>query len=223
MNALAQRIETVSPYSFAIESDEIADLARIYDPDVNLCLIRRDPDPEIRSFVNQFLCRDIQLELAEEIEFEHFNFSTLLAEHREIPGHSQWWRDVARLVCTYCDLSGSERVGLRLRVLEKPMCPRFHVDSVICRMVCTYGGPGTEWLPDDSVNRSKLGRGANGLPDHESGLILDESAIRAMPPYAIGLMKGERWQGNEGRGAVHRSPKLSEGQPRRLLLTMDAM
>lgn len=36
----------------------------------------------------------------------------------------------------------------------------------------------------------------------------------------VALMKGERWQGNEGRGLVHRSPALSAGQ-RRLILTLD--
>jgi hypothetical protein len=34
------------------------------------------------------------------------------------------------------------------------------------------------------------------------------------------LLKGERWQGNEGRGLVHRSPPLVAGE-RRLLLTLD--
>tara|TARA_R110000782_G_scaffold50302_3_gene109162 strand:- start:127 stop:561 length:435 start_codon:yes stop_codon:yes gene_type:complete len=36
----------------------------------------------------------------------------------------------------------------------------------------------------------------------------------------VALLKGERWQGNEGRGLVHRSPPLVAGE-RRLLLTLD--
>jgi hypothetical protein len=101
------------------------------------------------------------------------------------------------------------------------MCPRFHVDRVPCRLVCTYGGLGTEWLEDSFVERSKLGRGANGLADEESGAILDLEAIEKMPSFAIGLLKGSAWEGNELNGVVHRSPSLNAATPRRLFLSLD--
>lgn len=97
------------------------------------------------------------------------------------------------------------------------MYPRFHVDSVTCRLVCTYGAIGTEWLEDAYVDRGKLG----GLKDEQSGLILDPAAISAMPAYAVGLLKGRTWEGNEQHGAVHRSPQVNPALPRRLLLTLD--
>jgi hypothetical protein len=65
--------------------------------------------------------------------------------------------------------------------------------------------------------------GGHGLPDTDSGLITDITAIRQMPAYAVGLMKGESWEGNEGRGLVHRSPQPTALQPRRLLLTLDML
>ena len=45
------------------------------------------------------------------------------------------------------------------------MCPRFHADHLKCRLVTTYYGPATQWLPNSLVNRSKLGQGNNGLDD----------------------------------------------------------
>ncbi|WP_428354217.1 DUF1826 domain-containing protein [Methyloprofundus sp.] len=39
---------------------------------------------------------------------------------------------------------------------------------------------------------------------------------------AYALLKGERWEGNENAGLVHRSPAINEGE-RRLLLTLDFM
>jgi hypothetical protein len=131
--------------------------------------------------------------------------------------------DVEYLVGLFRDLFETEGLGLRLRTLDKAMCPRFHTDKVPVRMVCTYGGPGTEWLPEPALNRGKLGHGACGKPDKESGLILDPAAIRSMPAFAVGLMKGELWEGNAGRGAVHRSPRPTPEQPRRLLLTLDCL
>jgi hypothetical protein len=65
--------------------------------------------------------------------------------------------------------------------------------------------------------------GSGGFPDEHSGLILDKTAIRWMPAYAVGLMKGENWDGNEGQGLVHRSPQPTAVQPRRLLLTLDML
>ena len=64
----------------------------------------------------------------------------------------------------------------------------------------------------------RLGMGSCGLCDEESGLILDPDAVQTMPPYAIGLLKGSCWEGNELHGAVHRSPPITSP---RLLLTLD--
>ena len=87
-------------------------------------------------------------------------------------------------------------------------------------MITTYCGVGTEWLAHGSVDRSKLGRGNNGKPDHESGVYTDVSLINRLNYGDVALLKGEAWQGNENAGLVHRSPEVGEGQSR-LLLTLD--
>jgi len=86
--------------------------------------------------------------------------------------------------------------------------------------VTTYHGVATQWLPNESVDRSKLGRGSNGQPDSVSGLYNDESDIQKMASGDVALLKGERWSGNENRGLVHRSPVTSSNETR-LLLTLD--
>lgn len=208
----------------AVRSRHLADLASIYEPDINLCIIEREPELEIERFVHSLLAAAKPFEGARTIRFEHFDGRDLLpAAYREtVAKGDAWRRDVVGLTALFCDLFEVESVGLRWRLLDKPMCPRFHTDFVPVRMVCTYGGPGTEWLPEHAVDRRRLGAGAGGMPDESSGLIRNTAAVNRMPPYAIALMKGERWEGNEGRGAVHRSPRLADGEDaRRLLLTMD--
>jgi hypothetical protein len=102
------------------------------------------------------------------------------------------------------------------------MCPRFHVDHVICRLICTYFGSGTEWLPESSVTRSALGiidvkaDFADAIA-HNQGC---EPDIRTLREGSVGLLKGEKWPGNEGRGLVHRSPAASAEQSR-LVVTLD--
>jgi hypothetical protein len=137
-------------------------------------------------------------------------------------GYDDFCADVAHLIDVFSHLFELEHVGLRLSVLDKAMCPKFHVDHVPCRLISTYGGIGTQWLEDVFVDRRKLGSGSDGLSDEVSGLIVaDLEVISTMPTYAIGLFKGSKWEGNELHGAVHRSPKLPENAPRRLLLTLD--
>jgi hypothetical protein len=208
----------------AIETDMPADLALIYQPDVNLCVLRRRPAPWMTGFVFRLLSGPWTFERELRIDADRPAVERLLPEDvQALPGAEAWLSDVAHLVDLFRDLIEPDAIGLRLRVLDKPMCPRFHVDRVMVRLVCTYGGPGTEWLPGHAVDRTKLGHGACGQPDEASGLMLDPAARRAMPPYAVGLLKGTLWEGNEDHGAVHRSPALTAEQPRRLLLTLDPL
>lgn len=189
-------------HSRAYLSDNLADLSQIYQPTINLCLVERQVDIELKCFVEHLLKLSNPVSFLESIDFTSFNFFGLLPQAGHLPGHRAFCKDVAGLTALYCDLFELERVGLRLRTLDHAMCPKFHVDSVTCRMVCTYGNAGTEWLDDIYVDRSKLGRGARGLKDEFSGLIMDTNAIQTMPAYAIGLLKGSCWEGNEHYGAV---------------------
>ncbi|EIC27972.1 MULTISPECIES: DUF1826 domain-containing protein [Methylomicrobium] len=211
------------PTPKTVVSDCMADLARIYEDDVNLCLIRRPLPEDIEVFAHTALDANIRLETSRPVDPRCFDFSLIWPEAAGIPGYQSWTADIALLAGAFCELFGRREAGLRLRTLDKAMCPRFHVDSVAARMICSYGGSGTEWLPENALDRSKLGMGSGGQPDAQSGLMTDPAAIKQMPVFAVGLMKGEHWEGNEGRGLAHRSPMPADAQPRRLLLTLDML
>ena len=106
----------------------------------------------------------------------------------------------------------ARRVGLRLRVLDKAMCPRFHVDHVPLRLITTYAGAGSEWLREDAMPRHRLGEPAAEPTDVRE--------IGRLHAGEVALFKGEKWQGNEGAGIIHRSPQVEPGE-RRLILTLD--
>ncbi len=128
----------------------------------------------------------------------------LLREAADLHGYEAFVADVAWLVAAYTCLVGARRVGLRVRVLAGPMCPRFHVDNVPLRLLTTYAGPGSEWLRE-----------------HASELHTDQQPvdnIQCLQAGEVAVLKGEKWQGNEGAGLVHRSPS---GQQGRLLLSLD--
>lgn len=139
------------------------------------------------------------------------------------PGRERLADDLAALTELYGDLLGCAAVGLRLEVVGHAMCPRFHVDHVGIRMLCTYRGPGTEWLDEACAERAFLGARSGGLPDAVSGMIRDPAGIHAVPPCAIALLKGDLWQGNAGRGIIHRSPSVTAEQAPRVLVAIDAV
>lgn len=120
-----------------------------------------------------------------------------------------------------------EHVGVRLVPLNSAMCPRFHVDNIPVRLVSTYLGSGTQWLPQESASellpkntsasprQSRLGQAHNDNSNQEKH-------IRQMNTFDVGLLKGKAWQGHEDFAAVHRSCAVNQGD-KRVLLTLDPM
>ncbi|MAD43508.1 MAG: hypothetical protein CMI02_08280 [Oceanospirillaceae bacterium] len=121
--------------------------------------------------------------------------------------------DAVHLVTdAFSTLFDLHKVGLRLDRLDKAMCPRFHVDRVPVRLVLTFAGPATEWLSEDNLNRNLLSGAGNPCRT--------PAGIQQLQAGDIALLKGEEWDGNEGRGLVHRSPAPAHGE-KRLMLTLD--
>jgi len=128
--------------------------------------------------------------------------------------------DVAMLVELFEDLVGARHVGLRLRTLDHSMCPRFHIDRVPLRLLCTYAGPGTEWLTETDVDRRLL----RALVDEDrcDPAMRKGAVVRRAAAGQVALLKGDAWQNRQGRGAVHRSPAAQSGAAR-LLLSLEAL
>ncbi|WP_110969829.1 DUF1826 domain-containing protein [Pseudomonas huaxiensis] len=129
--------------------------------------------------------------------------------YTDLAGYDGFIADLAWLIDAYVCLLGAKSVGVRLRALERAMCPRFHVDHVPLRLITTYAGPASEWLEESAVDRRRLAQDE-----------VDSADIRQLTCGDVALFKGEKWLGNEGAGVVHRSPALANGE-RRLILTLD--
>ncbi|MBV4461183.1 DUF1826 domain-containing protein [Pseudomonas sp. COR58] len=192
------------------------DLARILEDDANLAVWQRQLPLHIADFADLLLSLEVPyaealcLELPDE-EAEP-DLSGLAGEFRDLAGHEAFVADLKWLTGAFACLLGATRIGLRLRVLDKAMCPRFHVDHVPVRLITTYAGIGSEWLSEGSMDRRLLGN-----PDAEPA---EPSRIQRLNAGEVALLKGEKWHGNEGFGLIHRSPQPAPGQ-RRLMLTLD--
>ncbi len=211
------RLKPAWPHVAQSDDAEVL-LAALHDG-INLAVWQRQLTPQVHNFVVEALASNAPLTVATSITLSDDNPSpdlrALFARLEHLPGQADFVADIEQLVAMYACLLDAGCVGLRLRVLERAMCPRWHVDKVGIRLVTTYQGPGTEWLQNDDVPRGSLG----------SPRADDWSAL---PPTgridcgSVALLKGESWPGNVGQGIVHRSPSPAMTEPR-LMLSLDCL
>ena len=123
------------------------------------------------------------------------------------PFYPYWVMDMAKICQLFCDLEQSSKVGFWLG--SKRGCSRYHIDNVPQRLLITYAGIGTEWLPDEAVDRQAF---SESKPlEH---VIKDPSAIKYMQRWDVAIFKGGE------TGLLHRSPEaaMNEGS---ILMRLD--
>ncbi|KAA0950585.1 MULTISPECIES: DUF1826 domain-containing protein [unclassified Pseudomonas] len=189
-------------------------LTDILEDGVNLALWQRQLPLHIAEFGtlllsrNEPLAESLVVELAS--EDDEPNLRSFASNFSDIEGYEGFIADVSWLISGFACLLGAKRIGVRLRLLDKAMCPRFHVDHVPVRLITTYAGIGSQWLREGVMERRHLSQ-ADAEPEHN---------IEQVHCGEVALLKGEKWHGNEGFGLIHRSPQLT-GDQRRLILTLD--
>lgn len=187
---------------------KVADLAEIFEPDMQVCTWQRPVDP----LVSRYLDSVSTLGTFQLLETLEPNRRPLLDTLPAGAGREQLLDDIVLLTNILCDLVDCPAVGLRGTRVDHAMCPKWHVDRVPIRLLCTYGGPGTEWLEEQNVPRNEL-----ALPDAQ------EAAHQQAAAGDVVLLKGSLWQGNEAKGAIHRSPSLAPSAGRRTLISIDPL
>ena len=194
-------------------------LTEIYQDVVNIAVWETEISPKLESAVKAVMASSPDLRLSEVISIKSAE-SQLQQMLGADDASVELRNDILELVDMFCCLFGLQRTGLRLATLNRAMCPRFHVDHVPCRLLKTYKGIATQWIPHAVVDRTKLGVESHNQTDELSGLFQSETDIENLKSGQVALLKGERWMGNEGAGLVHRSPRLDEGE-QRFLLSLD--
>jgi len=122
--------------------------------------------------------------------------------------------DIRSIVEDFMLATHAKEVLLSFSVVATDMCRFFHADKNKLRLLCTYVGQGTLWLPNSNVGRHHLGAGIN------RDIILDPLQVHQANQLDVLILKGDIWPDNSLGGAVHRSPALGVGE-KRLLLKLD--
>jgi hypothetical protein len=117
--------------------------------------------------------------------------------------------DLSFLGLMYEQLTAATRLCFRLDVVEDDACRKFHVDNVRYRLVTTYRGPGTEWLPP------------HGLANAPQGSPIPSAQIKQLDRGWVAIMRGAQGATADHPGVLHRSPPIDGAGIARLFLAIN--
>lgn len=211
------------------DSDDV--LRLIHQPAVSLCLWQRWPDVDLAAWMSQGLRSHARVDCyaaGDALDVAAFIEDVLrqAADPKLSPDtalRARFAAEVQRLVDLFRELRPEGRdhmLHLRLAAVDQADCPVLHTDWVTLRMICTYVGAGTEYAPAHAVQRAALCRPLGSIAETNAAILRDPQRLCRMSPFSVGLMKGNGYPGNEGRGLVHRSPPRGSG--RRIKLIIDS-
>lgn len=109
--------------------------------------------------------------------------------------------DVATLANVFANLLGSKYLRLRLDVASETTCPKFHIDAVTARLICTYRGPGTQY-----------GIAPNGG---------EPAQVFTVPTSAPIILHGSQSPQPPTSGLLHRSPPIEGSGQTRFVVVLD--
>ena len=178
----------------------------------------RDEIPEIAHYLDDVLDQLTSFVIVYKNGFDAERTLGLLQKHLpegSIPGQKQVFiEDILRLASLFDKKTQSGRMNLQLEIVTTDMCRLFHVDFYRQRLLCTYLGPGTEWLDHSNVDRNALGKGSN------DNIVKDVNAIHRAHAFDVLMLKGKKY-GEGELAVVHRSPPIVHDNKTRVLLKID--
>lgn len=194
-------------------AESLMDLTKIYDDQISLAVLKLKQCDKIEAFA--------RILAQEEFKYKSIvsadDFEGGVDSLPNIPGHIEAKKRIAELVEVFSTLFELNEVGLRLSGSLFPMCPKFHVDHIPCRLVYPLYGLGSDWY-SHNLYFTNVSHGATTLKKWIHRAQEDEgSFICQTPEGAAVFMKGTGWS-EESLPVIHRSPRHNSA---RLVLTLD--
>lgn len=191
--------------------DSILELNKIHEEHINISIYERSTK-SFRQEIKMLLSSGIELRFSGTKNEILDKLKLKLSESNV--SVSLLYNDVANLLSSFGEISSSASFRLNLLTVNNDMCRRFHTDINDLRLLCTYSGPGTLWLPEEAVNRKVYQNGG----DNEE-IIKNPKLIKQANEGDVLILKGALYPG--ANAILHRSPSVEESSDKRLLLRID--
>ncbi|MBL8949284.1 MAG: DUF1826 domain-containing protein, partial [Myxococcaceae bacterium] len=171
-------------------------LANVRRPTVDLVTWRRAVDDMLVKWLDAVAVTQ-SFEVDERVDLDLPPIGRWLEQVPVSPGRLAFARDLALLIETWRRITKLKSGRVQLSTLTTRGCPRFHIDAVGMRMLCTYLGPGTEWIPEPALLRTALA----GHRDPRE-LLIEGASPAHLERFDVGVFKGTA-RGQHRFGLVH--------------------
>lgn len=122
--------------------------------------------------------------------------------------------DVFELLKQFKRITKASSFRLLLTSVSTNMCRKFHTDINDLRLLCTYVGPGTLWLPDNAITNRAMFAGGE-----DPKFVIYESQIQQANTGDVVLLKGALYE--NAKPILHKSPAIEGTNGNRFLLRID--
>lgn len=186
-------------------------LKNIHLPSKNIAIYKRCIAP-LKSDLELLKAKTIGCRVTgkkEEIQSELQDyFSSHLSQYRLL------FEDVVALVELFEKITQAPSFRLLLTTVSTNMCRKFHTDINDLRLLCTYFGPGTLWIPDEAFDLKAIQAGGK-----DQKIVIDEKQIQQAEAGDVLILKGDLY--TNSHPVMHRSPAIEQKKQKRLLLRID--
>ena len=157
---------------------------------INITVSKKSAFTDIKNTLNRILSSNIQKNLF----------------------YNLWIKDMSYITEIFSNIIKEPKVCFSLETLRG--CRRYHIDNVPMRLLVTYYGKGTEWLPPSACDYLAYYNG-----EKNEKIIKDILKKEFLNNWDIAIFKGKKYEDGE-RGILHRTPDAALEKPS-LLMRLD--
>lgn len=114
--------------------------------------------------------------------------------------YETWTNDMAEVTKLFCAIEKSNVI--QFWVGTNRGCSRYHIDNVPRRLLVTYQGKGTEWLPDEAADRRAYTKG-----EPNEAIVKNLSSRKYIDEWDVAVFRGGTG------GLLHRTPDEALNSP----------
>jgi len=204
-------IKTINPYANAVITNDDEKLQDIHLKSKNIAIYQRNIKG-LHKELDQIVERPIECRASGttagilEILKKYF--------HNNLADCPSLFEDVTELLRLFEKTTQATSFRLLLATISTNMCRKFHTDINNLRLLCTYVGPGTLWLPDEAIDLMALRKGGDN-----QDIVKDPQQIQQVLTGDVVLLKGALYP--DANPILHRSPSIETNGEKRILLRID--
>lgn len=191
-------------------------LARIGDDALSLVIWQRRLPRALRGGLRHWAARD---PVRFEVCVEHDDWiESALEGFPHGDGRAFLVSDITQLLGRFRQLASSANVKVSFGTVRGDQCRKFHADYHRLRLITTYLGPGTEWLPEAALRREALVDPPACSTTANQLIVKDPALVQRAHSGDVLVLRGHDGVNAGGLAAVHRSPPIEQSGKTRVVL-----